>query len=91
MDKETILKAAAQAAEQMQAAPQGPAVQPQPVPLAVQVGQGQLPDGSLAVVLIMQTPVGQNVFFLPAENAKAIAQAMEKMATMSGSGLVVPT
>lgn len=90
MDKEKILKAAAQAAEQMHTGPQI-AIQPQPVPLAVQVGQGQLPDGSLAVVLIMQTPVGQNVFFLPAENAKAVAAAIERIATMSGSGLVVPT
>lgn len=90
MDKDSILKAAAQAAEKMNTGPQ-PAIQPQPVPLAVQVGQGQMPDGNLAVVLIMQSPVGQHVFFLPAENAKAVAGAIERIATMSGSGLVVPT
>lgn len=88
-DKDEILRRAAEAASNAQ--PQPPQVQPQPVPMAVQIGQGQMPDGGLAVVLIFQTPVGQNVFFLDANTAKSVSEGLQRYAQMSGSGLVVPS
>lgn len=87
--KEQILERAREMAEQGMNPPPPP-IQPQPVPLAVSVGQGQMPDGSLAVVLVIHSPVGQNVFFLDAENAKGVADGLSRAAQASGAGLVVP-
>lgn len=89
-DKETILRRAAQAAEQsMGQQAQQAQVQPQPVPTGFSIGQGQNPDGSMSVVLVIFSPVGQNVFFLDADTAKVVGDGLQKAASASGAGLVV--
>lgn len=91
MDKESILRAAAQAAEQQANGPTPSPVQPQPGPVAFQIAQGQMPDGSLAVVLVANTIQGQTVLFIDATTARSLSAGLEKAAAASASGLVVPT
>lgn len=90
MNKDKILEQAARAAEQLNQQPQQQVqIQPQPVPTGFSIGQGQNPDGSMSVVLVIFSPVGQNVFFMDADTAKSLAKGMLDAASASGAGLVV--
>ena len=90
MDKDTILRQAAKAAEQMNGQPPPSPVQPQPSPVAFQIAQGQMPDGSLAVIFVANTVTGQTVLFIDPATARSIAAGLEKAAAAAASGLVLP-
>lgn len=91
MDAETILKQAAEAARQQQAGGiQGPGVMPQPVPLSVQLMHTQDPTGQKYVVLIISTPVGQNVFHLDPDSAEKIGEGIKDAARLARTGLEIP-
>lgn len=92
MDKDTILRQAAKAAEQVNGSgPQQSPVQPQPGPVAFQIAQGQMPDGSIAVVLVANTITGQTVLFIDPATARSLAGGLEKAASAAASGLVLPS
>lgn len=91
MDKDTILKQAAKAAEQANGQPQQSPVQPQPAPVAFQIAQGQMPDGSLAVIFVANTVTGQTVLFIDPATARSLASGLDKAAAAAASGLVLPS
>ena len=63
------------------------AVQPAPLPTAVNLGQTRGHDGSLWVILQFQTPQGLSVFHLPAESGKQLGEGLLKLSQMTASGL----
>lgn len=93
MDQETILRAAAEAARNAQNGgnPQ-PAntVPPQPVPMSVQLTSGSDASGEKYVVLIIQTPVGQNIFHFNPEGAEKLAHGLQETARVARTGLEIP-
>lgn len=93
MDQETILRAAAEAAQRAQNGgnhqPQN-TVPPQPVPMSVQLTSGQGPSGEKYVILIIQTPVGQNIFHFDPEGAEKLANGLLDTARVSRTGLEIP-
>ena len=82
-----LLKQAAEAASQVQqpvrAVPYGP------VPMSWNISQAQGPEGQL-VVIHVQTPEGDKVFFLQPSMGKQIGEALIKLSTASDSGLILP-
>lgn len=90
MDKDAILRQAAKAAEQASNGQHQSPVQPQPAPVAFQIAQGQMPDGSLAVIFVANTVTGQTVLFIDPATARSLAAGLEKAATAAASGLVLP-
>lgn len=93
MNKDRILQQAARLAEQ--AMNGGPTPQPtkipiQPVPMSIGMAQVQMPDGTMGVALMIATPVGESTYFFDADQAKKVAEALQKTASASSSGLVVP-
>ena len=70
--------------------PQPAGVMPQPVPMSVQVGQSTGPDGKPLVMLILQTPVGQGVYFFDPDGANQIAAAITDAARVAKTGLEIP-
>lgn len=87
MNKNDILSAALKSAEEQQI-PQG--IQPQPVPMGIRLGRGQLPDGRMAVVLMIATVTGESVYFLDGDTSKRIGTALVQAGTAAASGLLVP-
>lgn len=89
MNDKELLKQAVEAAQQ---APQQP-VRPVPygpVPMSWNVSQGQGSEGPIVVVQV-QTPEGDKVFFLAPSIAKQIGEAIIKMSSASESGLLLPS
>lgn len=88
MDQESILRAAAQAAKSMPAQ-QPSMVYPQPVPMSVQLTSGQGMGGEKYVILILQTPIGQNIFHFDPEGAEKLAEGLIETARLSRTGLEI--
>jgi hypothetical protein len=91
MDQETILRQAAEMAKQAQGSGQGAMVYPQPVPMSVQLTSGQGPMGEKYVILILQTPVGQNIFHFDPEGAERLAEGLKNTARVAKTGLEIPS
>ena len=90
MDKDAILRAAVQAAENMDNhQPQGPAITPQPVPTAVQLASTMDQSGNKFVVLTLTTPVGQNIYFFDHDSAEKIADGLKETARLARTGLEI--
>lgn len=66
-------------------------IPPQPVPTMFAVGQTQHPDGSLAVILVVHTPVTPSgaFYFLDGEQAEHLAAALGKLAASTKAGVLV--
>lgn len=60
-----------------------------PVPVHVNVGIAQLPQGMQVVLLHISSPEGNKFFFLPPDYAKATAEQMLETAEKASSGLIV--
>lgn len=91
MNQEAILQAAAEAAKNMNSSPDEAVAQtvpPQPVPLSVQVTTTQQP--SKFVVLVINTPVGQSVYFFDPDGAEKVANAVLDAARQARTGLEIP-
>lgn len=90
MDKDSILRAAVQAAEQMDGNQRpGPAIPPQPVPTAVQLSTVQSPSGEKFVVISITTPVGQSIYFIDPESADKMADGLKETSRLSRTGLEI--
>lgn len=86
-----IIEAAARFAQESQGQPMQPqVVQPQPVPLSVQMASAQAPDGRKFIVLIIYSPTGQSVFHFEPEGAEAVAKGLIDTARLAKTGLEVP-
>lgn len=77
------------------AAEQAPPVQTRavpygPVPMSWNVSQAQTNEGQPVVVIQVQTPEGDKVFFLQPSIGKQIGEALIKLSTASDSGLILP-
>lgn len=88
MDTEAMLRRAEEAAKA--GAGPGPGVMPQPVPTSVQLLTGHDGQGGKLVILVISTPVGQNVFHFDAESADKIADGIKDAARVARSGLEIP-
>lgn len=84
MDRDSILRAAAQAAEQMEGRP---SINPYPVPTAVQLAPSRDSSGNKFVMITFTTPIGQNVFFLDPESADKIGDGLKETARFARTGL----
>lgn len=90
MDRDSILKAAAQAAENMNDhQPHQTGISPQPVPTSIQLASVRSVDGRSLVMLTLSTPVGQNVFFFDAESAERIGDGIKETARLARTGLEI--
>lgn len=90
LNKDTILRAAAEAAEQMNGQHQStPSIIPQPVPTAVQLASARDANGSKYVSITLTTPIGQNVFFFDIESADKIADGIKETARLARTGLEI--
>lgn len=89
MDQESILRAAAEAARNMNHQPQPNMVPPQPVPLSLQLTSGQGPGGDKYVILIIQSPVGQHIYHFDPEGAERLAEGLIETARLSRTGLEI--
>lgn len=90
MMKEEILKQAEELATAAPQEQQQPTPVPfGPVPMTWNLSQVQSSNGSL-VVITVQTPQGNNIFFLDPNLAKQLAEAISKMSTMASTGLIIP-
>lgn len=89
MNQDQILAAAAKAAQQAPQAPP-PGIQPQPVPMTFRIGQANMPDGTMGVVMLVSTPVGEAVYFLDSKMAAHVADGLKQAASAAASGLLVP-
>lgn len=69
--------------------PPGRAVPYAPVPMSWSISQGNSSNGPVVVVSI-QTPEGDKVFFIDPEIGKQIGEAIVKFSTASDSGLILP-
>lgn len=90
------------AAEAAQHAPQGPRVQPMPLPCAVQVAAPNAPipvpqgDGTVKhvkdfVLIQYETPAGSGLLWLDPDQAEAIALGLNKAASAQRAGIVLAT
>jgi hypothetical protein len=66
-----------------------PAVQVQPVPLSFTVQVMTTPTGNL-VVLVVNSPMGQNVLFLDPDAAITVGGLLRSSGKQAKSGLAVP-
>lgn len=90
LTQENILKAAAQAAEQMNGNPHPTAsVTPQPVPTAVQLASTRSVNGDKFVIITLTTPVGQNIYFLDPDSAEKIGEGLKETARLARTGLEI--
>lgn len=89
MDKDSILRAAVKAAEEMEKQPLGHAIPLQPVPTGIQISPITSPQGEKFVLITLTTPVGQNSFFFDPENADKIADGLKDAARLSRTGLEI--
>lgn len=89
MSDSDLVKRAVEAAQQV------PSVQPRPVPygpvpMSWNVSQAQTNEGHPVVVVQIQTPEGDKVFFIQPSIGKQIGEALIKLSTASDSGLLLP-
>lgn len=90
MDRDSILRAAAQAAEQASGNPhQVPSVSPQPVPTSVQLASSRDGSGNKFVVVTLTTPVGQSIYFFDPDSAEKIADGIKETARLARTGLEI--
>lgn len=89
LDQDMILKAAAEAAMQQQQPQQQQIVQPQPVPMTVQMSTGQDGQGNKLVVLIISHPLGQSVYHFTPEGADQISDGLKNAARLAKTGLEI--
>ena len=61
-----------------------------PVPMSWNVSQAQTNEGLPVVVIQIQTPEGDKVFFIQPAIGKQIGEALIKLSTASDSGLILP-
>ena len=90
MDKDSILRAAAEAAENMNGQPHSnPGITPQPVPTAIQLSSTRDTNGNKYVVITLTTPVGQNIYFFDPESADKIGDGLKETARLARTGLEI--
>lgn len=89
MDKDSILRAAVQAAEQMDGSHQPQGIPPQPVPTSIQIASTRDAQGNKYVVATLMTPVGQNVYFFDPDTADKIAEGLKESARLARTGLEI--
>lgn len=89
MDKDSILRAAVQAAEQMDGNHQPQGVPPQPVPTAVQIASTRDAQGNKFVVVTLMTPVGQSVYFFDPDTADKVSEGLKESARLARTGLEI--
>lgn len=70
--------------------PERPQVDPSPVPTAFSVGTVRADDGTPVVVLQVQTPVGNAVYFLDPGIAVGVGNALRAEGKAGVSRLAVP-
>jgi hypothetical protein len=89
-ERDQILKAAAEAAKsQMGAVPQQAVVQPQPVPMSIQLSTMQDINGTKFVVMNVLTPLGQTVLFFDPNGAETVAENLKQTARLARTGLEI--
>jgi len=88
MNDADILKRAAEVAAQAPATP-GRAIPYAPVPMSWNVSQGQSSEGPI-IVISVQTPEGDKVFFLQPSIGKQLGEALVRLSSASDSGLILP-
>lgn len=69
---------------------QHPAVMPQPVPTSFNLAQVSSSHGDILAQLAISTPTGTFVVYLDGETCKAVGEALIKVGSMTGSGLLMP-
>lgn len=79
---------AAKAVEGAQAGTQQ--IPPNPLPVQYQIGQAQMPNGEVMVLMNLVTPAGSSFYFLPPDFAQGMAKMLERSAHASKSGLFLP-
>lgn len=89
MNDSELVKQAVEAASQAPAVPQR-AVPYGPVPMSWNVSQTQSNEGQTLVVIHIQTPEGDKVFFLAPSVGKQLGDAIVKMSSAADSGLIIP-
>lgn len=67
-----------------------PAVLPQPVPTSFNIAQVSNNRGEIMAQIAVSTPTGTFVVYADGETAKALGEILQKIGTMSGSGLLMP-
>ena len=67
-----------------------PAVMPQPVPTSFNLAQVTSNSGDILAQLAISTPTGTHVVYVDSNTAKALGEALVKIGSMSGSGLLMP-
>ncbi len=55
------------------------------------VGQANDPQGNIWPVLIVTTPVGQQIFWMSPDQAKDIGEGMVKAAQAISAGIILPS
>lgn len=90
MDAEQIIRQAEALARQQQQAGPAPGIMPSPVPTSVQLLTAPDQQGNKLVILVLSTPVGQNVFHFDAESADKIADGIKDAARVARTGLEIP-
>jgi hypothetical protein len=80
---EKAVEAAQAPAQPQRAIPYGP------VPMSWNISQGSSSEGPI-VILSVQTPMGDQVFFVNPAVGKQLGEALIKMSSASESGLVLP-
>lgn len=67
-----------------------PGVAPGPLPTVFNLGQTEVGGGARMVVLQVNTPAGQAVYFLDGVSAEGLGTALIKLGSVTKTGLVVP-
>ena len=90
LDRDSILRAAATAAENMDNNHHPMhTIPPQPVPTSVQLASTMGTNGDKFVILTIATPVGQSIYFFDPESADKIADGLKETARLSRTGLEI--
>lgn len=88
MNDAELVKKAVEAASQAPSTPSR-AVPFGPVPMSWNVSQGQSNEGPVVVIHI-QTPEGDKVFFLEPSIGKQIGEALVQLSSATNNGLILP-
>lgn len=89
MDRDSILRAAAQAAEQTGNSQPVQGITPQPLPTSVQLASSRDGSGNKFVVVTITTPAGQNLYFFDPDSAEKIADGIKETARLARTGLEI--
>ena len=89
LNQESILRAAATAAENMDNNHTVPSITPQPLPTSVQLATTRDMSGNKFVILTMITPVGQSFYFLDPDSAERVADGLKETARLARTGLEI--